>query len=210
MMRRALLLATAAAAALCALGEVAELRRGEFSVKFIACPDCPMFGRYSPDGATAFVNVSKVRESDYDTMARRAFKVMSAASCATAMRRLGLCGGASEPPQGDAANPYVAWMRISECGPSLVRKTAKGPVEARAHSAWRGAAFLSVRNELETPAVFVVRPEELGMAGKVAAIDILELADTGTFGAPFPVSVPAKGERALLLVNADGKDGATP
>lgn len=209
-MRRALLLATAAAAALCAMGEVAELRRGEFAVKFISCPDCPMFGRYSPDGATAFVNISKVREGDRDTMVRRAFKVMSAASCAASVRRLWLGGGALEPAQGGAANPYVEWMRISESGTGgLFRKTAKGPVEARVHSAWRGAAFLSVRNELETPAVFVVRPEELGMAGKFAAIDIIELADTGTFRAPFPVLVPAKGERAFLLVGADGKGGAT-
>lgn len=209
MMRRALLLATAAAAALCAMGEVAELRRGEFAVKFISCPDCPMFGRYSPDGATAFVNISKVREGDRDTMARRAFKVMSAASCAASVRRLWLGGGALEPAQGGAANPYVEWMRISESGPSLLQKSAKGPVEARVHSAWRGAAFLSVRNEQEAPAVFVVRPEELGMAGKFAAIDIIELADTGTFRAPFPVLVPAKGERAFLLVGADGKGGAT-
>ena len=52
-------------------GGTAELREGEFRVRFRECPTCEMRMRVSPEASIAFVNTSKVGAADRPAVAAR-------------------------------------------------------------------------------------------------------------------------------------------
>ena len=77
-MKKTVLIA-AASAAVAAFGELAEMKQGDFTVRFTDCPKCPMRARFAPDGKSASVNVARVAEKDRAAMAKRAFALMAMA-----------------------------------------------------------------------------------------------------------------------------------
>ena len=179
-------------------GGAAELREGAFRVRFRDCPTCEMRMRVSPEASIAFVNTSRVGAADRPAVAARAFAVLRMADAAR--RALAAEGGADSEDM--AAKALADAARL--CGEgeerSLAQKDPKATVRFRGVAGAGGkAAFLVLRNDGDKPFEFSVPFAALGFKERVAAFDLVEMAELDLDADALTLSVPVGGERRFRL-----------
>ena len=112
-----------------AFAEPAVVRRGELTVRYNACPTCPMRIRFAPDGKTAFVNTSRVAEPDRKAVAERAF---------------GLMAKAADTRKGGAMRPLMGWSSWNTFGLDISEDIILSVARAMATNGLKTAGYTYV------------------------------------------------------------------
>lgn len=223
-MRRAAAICVAAAAMAAlvpaAHGELSELRRGGSTVKFGACPMCPMRVRFAPDAATAFLNTSAVAEKDRPRLAERAFALMAkAADAKRGVRKAdgrffdiaAICrfvGLDRDGARGLEENPFV----LTACGGRTAPEASDGNgsismLVANAEDARNAAVFVALCNRSGSPREADVVFAALGLSGRVQVLDLAERTDDGDFSGGFRTTVPPHSAK-LYRLDAEERSSA--
>jgi hypothetical protein len=186
-------------------GAAEELREGKFRVRFRECPTCEMRIRVSPEASIAFVNSSRVGAADRAAVASRAFAVLRLAD--EAARAL-----AAEGAGEDAAAAKALAEAPRLCGVGEWREASRPSTNAvarfRRAAGGGGAVFLVLRNGGEKPVGFDIPFAALGLDGRVAVLDLVEMAELDLDAKSLKVEAPPSGERKFCLVAWPAAGGA--